>query len=164
MPSLCPKHRQQISASPQHAVDHYKQQMLQGKQLHNKRAFKKACGAFSLALQVAQQLIDLRPLEGTQNYIQLKIAASHNLSASFSALGQLSNASQVLEDLHQSLLKVCLAPAVPRQLRIIALGALDNSLFSLTSSLGAQGRVDQLYRVISETDRVAELAAVQLLH
>jgi len=44
------------------------------------------------------------------------------------------------------------------------LGALDNSLFSLTSNLGLQGKVDQLYRVISETDHVAELTATQILH
>lgn len=164
MTTLCPKHRQEISRSPQQALQQFKQCMSSGKLHHNNREFKQACQRFSQALNVSQLLIDLKPLQGSQNYLSLKIAASHNLSASFSALGQLANASRVLEELHQSLLKLCLAPAVSRALRIKALGALDNSLFSLTSNLGLEGKVDQLYTVISETDRVAELAAAQLLH
>jgi len=164
LPLLSQNRRKQISDHPSAALNDFKNLMRQGKQTHNQHNYKSACTYFRRALSLVKQLIDLRPLKGHQHYLILKIAATHNLSLSFSALGQLSNAEDILKDLHQSLLKICLAPAVPKPLRITALGALDNSLFSLTSNLGLQGKVDQLYRVISETDHVAELTATQILH
>ncbi len=164
LPQLSESRRQQISAQPNEALNDFKRLMRQGRSTHNQRDYKSACDYFKQALTLVKQLIDLRPLQGHQNYLTLKIAATHNFSLSLSALGQLANAEWVLKELHQSLLKICLAPAVPKSLRITALGALDNSLFALTSNLGSQGKVDQLYRVISETDQVAELAATQVLH
>jgi hypothetical protein len=162
---LPPKsYRKQISSHPATALNDFKSLMHQGKQTHNQQNYQSACSHFTQALSLVKQLIDLRPLKGHQYYLTLRIAATHNLCLSLSALGQLANAENILKDLHQSLLKICLAPAVPKPLRITALGALDNSLFSLTSNLGSQGKVDQLYRVISETDRVAELTATQILH
>lgn len=164
LPRLSESRRQQISAHPTAALNDFKSLMRKGRSTHNRQDYKSACQYFKQALVLVKQLIDLRPLQGHQNYLTLKIAATHNFSLSLSALGQLANAEWILKELHQSLLKICLAPAVPKNLRITALGALDNSLFALTSNLGTQGKVDQLYRVISETDQVAELAATQILH
>ncbi len=164
LPQLSESRRQQISACPNDALNDFKHLMRKGRNTHNQQDYQSACNYFKQALVLVKQLIDLRPLQGHQSYLTLKIAATHNFSLSLSALGQLANAEWVLKELHQSLLKICLAPAVPKSLRITALGALDNSLFALTSNLGCQGKVDQLYRVISETDQVAELAATQLLH
>ncbi|GAB3099468.1 hypothetical protein G8770_03295 [Aestuariicella hydrocarbonica] len=164
MPTLCPEHRQQIARSPEKALSLIQQCMHTGKLYHNNRDFTQACHHFSQALGISQLLIDLRPLQGNHNYLPLKIAASHNLSASFSALGKLTQARHVLEELHASLIQLCLAPSISRGIRVTALGALDNSLFSITSLLGLEGKVDQLYKVISETDQAAELAAAQLLH
>ena len=158
------QHRRKLAEEPQLALNDFKILMREGRQQHNTGNFKTARNHFQAALQLVNQLIDLNPLQGNLQYLPLKIAASHNLSISLSSLGQLGNAQLVLEELHRVLLKLCLAPAVTKQLRITALGALDNSLFSLTSVMGLRGKVDQLYRVINETDQVAELAASQLLH
>tara|TARA_B100000446_G_scaffold17910_1_gene15035 strand:+ start:521 stop:1021 length:501 start_codon:yes stop_codon:yes gene_type:complete len=156
--------RQQISRHPDNALEQIRIFMHKGKSSHNRQDYHSASGHFVKALELIKQLIELRPLVGNQRFLSLKIAASHNLCLSLSALGKLQKAEHVLKELHQSLLKLCLAPAIPKYLRISALGALDNSLFALTSNLGLQGKVDQLYHVISETDHVAELAAEQLLH
>lgn len=164
MSSLCAKHRQQVSHSPLQAINYVKQCMNCGTAHHNNRNYHQACRHFSQALEISQLLIDLKPLEGSQNYLSLKIAAAHNLATSYAALGQLADAGETLTDLHHSLLKLCLAPAIPRSLRLTALGALDNSLFSLTSNLGSRGKIDQLYQIIDQTDQAAELAAAQLLH
>ncbi len=156
--------RQQVSRHPDNTLEQIRIFMHKGKSTHNQQDYHSASGHFVKALELIKQLIELRPLVGNQRFLSLKIAASHNLCLSLSALGKLQKAEHVLKDLHQSLLKLCLAPAVPKSLRITALGALDNSLFALTSNLGLQGKVDQLYHVINETDHVAELAANQILH
>jgi len=156
--------RQQVSRHPDNTLEQIRIFMHKGKSTHNQQDYHSASGHFVKALELIKQLIELRPLVGHQRFLSLKIAASHNLCLSLSALGKLQKAEHVLKDLHQSLLKLCLAPAVPKSLRITALGALDNSLFALTSNLGLQGKVDQLYHVINETDHVAELAANQILH
>lgn len=162
--SLCAKHRQQVSRSPLQAVNFVKQCMTSGAVHHNNRNYHQACRHFSQALAISELLIDLKPLEGSQSYLSLRIAAAHSLAASYSALGQLADAGETLTELHQSLLKLCLAPSISRSLRLTALGALDNSLFSLTCNLGARGKIDQLYQIIHQTNAVAELAATQLLH
>ncbi len=163
--SLLPQaRRQQISRQPKVTLEQIRISMHKGKSNHNQQEYLSASEHFINALELTKQLIELRPLVGNQRFLSLKIAASHNLCLSLSALGKLQKAEHVLKELHQSLLKLCLAPAVPKSLRITALGALDNSLFALTSNLGLQGKVDQLYHVISETDNVAELAAHQILH
>lgn len=162
--SLCAKHRQQVSRSPVEAVNYFKQCMSSGALHHNNCNYHQACRYFFQALEISELLIDLKPLEGNQSYLSLRIAAAHSLAASYSALGQLADAGETLSELHQSLLKLCLAPSISRSLRLTALGALDNSLFSLTSNLGARGKIDQLYQIIDQTDEVAELAAAQLLH
>lgn len=164
MTSLCAKHRQQVTHSPLQAINYFKQCMSSGTLHHNNRNYHQACRHFSQALEISQLLIDLKPLEGSQSYLPLKIAAAHSLAAAYSSLGQLADAGETLAELHYALLKLCLAPSIPRSLRLIALGALDNSLFSLTSNLGARGKIDQLYQIINETDQVAELAAAQILH
>jgi hypothetical protein len=138
--------------------------MVDGTQHHNNRRFELACNLFTRARLIAGQLLDQDGCCHCHRILPLQISASHNLAASYSARGKLDTAGRVLEQLHHSLLHLCLCDAKPRRLRIVALGELDDSLFALTSSLGARGRFDELYEAISETELVAEQAARQLLH
>ena len=162
--NLCPEHRQNLLEHPLQALSTYKTLMNQGARHHNEHDYRRASQCFNGAKAIIL-LLNLRPSrEDAERLLQLKVACFHNLAASLTAMGQIQEAEQQLTTLHQSLLQICLGQAIARGLRVCALGALDNSLFTLTSCLGGQGKVDQLYKIIANTEQTAELAAAQLLH
>ncbi len=162
--SLSPQQRLSYTRHPGSALTEFRSHMSTGRDHHNRQQFALAAREFNQARLISQHLIDVDPLPGYQCYLKLKVASCHNLAAAFSGMGKLQHAEAVIRELHQSLLSLCRSEQIPRSLRAHALGALDNALFALTSLLGQQGKLCQLFEVIEETDRTAEQASMQMMH
>jgi hypothetical protein len=166
MSQLCQHHRQQLlQASPSQAKDHWQQLMQHGHQAHDYKDYQRASLFFSSALEAAELLEEHNAMDSLSgDFLQMQFLASHNLSACFAAQGIAAKAAEVLQHIHGKLLKVCESVTSSRMERMGALGILDNSLFSLTSCLGNIGLLDEVYRVIRQTEQVARLTERGLWH
>lgn len=156
--------RKHYHLQPTAALQAFRQHMSRGQELHNTQQFGGAVRQFQQAVLIVRHLIDAEPLLGYQCYLKLYIAAHHNLAASLSALGKLSAAETTLKELHAQLVMLCRSNQICRTVKSQALGALDNALFALTTLLGRRGKLCELFKVIDETDQVAENTAALLLH
>lgn len=151
------------SSHTKYALRDYQELMRRGAHHHNEKSYQSASQYFQGAKNIIQQLFDMGIHQGEQ-LLRLKVACYHNLSAAYTAQGKHQQAEQELRELHQTLMQLCTARSIARNLRVAALGALDNSLFNLTSCLGLQGKLDALFAIITYTEQTAEIAAEQLLH
>ncbi len=166
MTQLCQHHRQQLrQASHSQAKQQWKLLMQHGHQAHADNDFDQASRFFGSALEAAQLLEQHNTLDSyCGDFLQMQYLACHNLAGCFSAQGISIKASEVLQSMHSKLLGLCESVKASRMERMGALGVLDNSLFSLTSCLSHLGLLDEVYRVIRETEHVARVTERGLWH
>ncbi len=147
------------------STSQWQQMMQQGQSAHQQGNFARAEHYFNHALNLAEQLQHKSVLPRKQHdVLSMLFVASHNLSASLAAQGSAIKAVKALRDCHYRLLLICTSTSSLREDRVEALGILDNSLFSLSSQLGALGHIDEMYRVIRETECIANNTEVALWH
>lgn len=134
--------------------------LTEGHEYFSQSSFEKACFHFKQASMMAETLC-LQSLK--KEAIKLWLMANHNAASSYNRSGLCAQATQVLERCHQFLLSVSGDEAIDSDLRIEALGYLQQSLFSLVSQYGYLGQNLQVYQHILDTDEHVKRLSTALL-
>ena len=162
---LCEYRRHTFATSPDHAQARWHHLMAGGAKAYKCGNYDKAYLCFGMANEIAGLILDVQaPASGQIHPVDMRVTASHNLAATLNIAGYPEQAETVLRQLYSELLAFCQLSQGRRQLRIAALARLDTALFSLTSQLGQAGKIDEIYRLIRESDQVGDSAARQLFH
>lgn len=165
MTFLCEKHRSQIAHSHQSSNNLWRELINMGTKAHQEGHYSEAFKLFGSAGEVASLVLEKQCRESDQeSAVEMLVIATHNLSATLCAQQQNQAAEEVLTQLHCQLMAMSLNRDAKRQTRVDAVASLKTTLFSLTTHLGYQRKLDALHSVIEETERVAEQAARELFH
>lgn len=166
MSNLCQHHRHQLSRSaPEQLKQLWQQLISSGQQARQQVQIEHAMRMFASAAEVAQ-LSTHNPLTAVyaDDFLQMEFIAVQQLSECLVNEGHIGKAISFLSQTHNKLLKICSSRQSSRLAMMGALGILDNSLLSLTSTLGKLERIDEIYEVIERTEEVAALTEQKLWH
>ncbi len=122
----------------------------QGCHNYEQSCFDKACFYFKQASAAAKRLcIKFHDRQG----IKLWVMANHNAAASYNHAKLIPKATAILEHNHGFLMDISQDESLRRELRIEALGFLQQTLFSLATQYAYLGQNHSVYRVIFDTER-----------
>lgn len=161
MSLICPNHKTTLLKDPVFAYQSWQQLMHDGSRCHSHNDYTAAQRYFSTAVELSTLIIgETEP----QDPVRMYMLASHNLGASFNADAQPLMAERTLVAMHTKISQLCTCQELCRDLRLKALAQLDDSLFSLLSHLGGQGKSELLHNILLSTEVVAEKTARQMFH
>jgi len=161
MSLICPNHQASLLNDPVFAYQSWQQLMSDGSRCHSLNNYTAAQRYFSTAVELSALIIEeTKP----QDPVRMYMLASHNLGASFNADAQPIMAERTLLTMHTKISQLCACQELCRELRLKALAQLDDSLFSLLSHLGGQGKLELLHDILLNTEAVAEKTARQMFH
>lgn len=166
MSHLCQMHRQQLThTAPEQLKQLWHHLVALGQNACQKTDYGTANRLFASAVEVAQ-LSSRNPVAAVyaDDFLQMEFMASQQLANSLSCDGHPGKAISILSEVHEKLLSICRSRQSSRLQMMGALGVLDNSLLTLTSSLGRLERIDDIYDVIQRTEEVAAMTEQRLWH